>query len=159
MSGLANSLKKGKGLMCFNSESRIMRAAKNITCWKVARLIDPTGNSSLKSKETSPLRIVSLYKHIGVNVTVVGGKRKASCFPTMKASTKEGDHYHYNISGGGFHAFLSKKGAIAQRKKSCLRGRRIILLKCVVPKGTRYISGKTNRFEGLRSEYMIQGVA
>jgi hypothetical protein len=150
--------------MCLQNEGRITKAKEDIVCWKICRLIYKETRNRKKL-----YKIASQYNHKQQTVYVKGGKQKASGFPRMKEACKDGS-YLYHENEKGFHAYLTREDAekfmgIAHKLS------KYILLKCIVPKGTRFITGvqiklsphysdrrREFKGKGIRAEYMIHGV-
>ena len=130
--------------MCMQRESFIQTAAKDIVCWKVVRLMP---------SEQFPGKFIIKARHR--DDIVKGGKRRAKQFPQKEGYPSDrfpGCRIHGK--SGGFYAYLQEKEA--QKRKW---NNTYLVLKCLVPKGVRFISGLQTGRPALRAEYMIQGVA
>lgn len=150
--------------MCLINEGRIVRAPAGIVCWKICRLLPEIQENGKKA-----FRIATQYNHKGQTIYIKGGKQKASGFPRMRHARKFGAFIQHEHDRG-FYAFLTREDA--EKFKTIARNlNKTILLKCIVPEGTRYISGTQVKFAplysdrhreikaiGIRAEYMIHGI-
>jgi hypothetical protein len=130
--------------MCMNDEKEMEVADGNIICWKVMELCRISDYSA-------PKRTYAIHRKHRSEHPVKGGLQKAKGFPRSAKSQKSKE--------GGFYAYLTEKTARREKKEMCGK---LVLLKCLVPKGTRIIKGWQGwdkQANALRAEYMIHGVA
>jgi len=125
--------------MCMYNEQGIEVAKRDIICYKVISLV------------ATKKGVYCLRREFNHYCPIKGGLRKASGFP------KDDTELSKLKNEGGFYAYLSKKYAMEHTKWSS----NALVLKCLIPKGVRYIKGMQNYYfsmNAIRAEYMIHGV-
>ena len=135
--------------MCMEKEGEIERTSKNLYCYKVMHFRKVFGESKYVLRRT----------HYQTGLPVKGGLERAIGFPVNNRDRR---------SGGGFYAYLSMRAAKTQVElsRTAFLGYCVVVLKCLVPKGTRIIRGMQvvhsyprKSVKAIRAEYMIHGVA
>lgn len=116
--------------MClFTTDNTFRIATKDIRCYKVLAYYP------YRTKD----RLVTPYQDFMVSL----GKTYRDSEPVNKFGSRN----HWGVEGGVFHSYARKKDALITRNAlkrgyKDVYGAKVIVVSCIIPKGTKYYVGK-----------------